>query len=235
MSDTGLRSEIRDGVLWLILDRPRVNALNAPLERALIAGLAGAAKDAAIRAVVLSAANDRIFSAGADLKEVLDPDPAVARRLRADLLLETLIAIAACPRPVVAAVEGKAIGAGCMLGFLADEVVCGPGAEFSLPEIQHDMPTPLGAAVIAARAPHALVQKLVQAGETLTAEAALRASLAVEILSPERLAEGAQARAARLGALPARAYAGNKSWINAPLIAALRGAAEHAARLRGGG
>ncbi len=120
-----------------------------------------------------------------------------------------------------------------MLAFLADEILCAPDAEFSLPEIHHDMPTPLGAAIVAARAPHALVQKLVQAGEALDAAAALRAALITEILPADELQVGAQARAARLGALPARAYAGNKAWINAKLRDALRAAAAHGAELRG--
>ncbi len=227
MNETGLRAEARDGVLWLILDRPKVNALDAALERALIAALTAAATDASVRAVVLSSGNERIFSAGADLKEPIEP------ALRAQLLLDTLIAIAACPKPVIACVAGKAIGAGAMIALLADEVVCGPGGAFSLPEIQHDMPTPLGAAVIAARAPRALVQMLVQAGEPLGAAAAQAASLVVEIAAQEALEGVAQARAARLGALPARSYAGNKAWINTPLIATLRAAAVHGASLRG--
>lgn len=226
MSETGLRRETRDGVRWLVLDRPRVNALDATMERALIAALREAGSDAAMGAVVLSSANERVFSAGADLKEAIEP------AVRAQLLLDTLIAIAGCPKPVVACIAGKAVGAGAMIALLADEVVCGPSGAFSLPEIQHDMPTPLGAAVIAARAPHALVQKLVQAGEPLDAEAAHAASLIVEIAAQETLDRRAQDRAARLAALPARSYAGNKAWINNPLIASLRAAAAHGASLR---
>lgn len=228
MNGSGLRSESREGVLWLVLDRPKVNALNATLERALIAALTAAAMDDAVRAVVLSSANDRIFSAGADLKEAIEP------ALRAQLLLEALIAIAACPKPVVACVAGKAIGAGAMMVLLADEVVCGPGGELSLPEIQHDMPTPIGAAVVAARGNHAMVQKLVQAGEALGAEDALAATLIAQVAPTDALPAAAQSRAARLGALPARSYAGNKSWINGPLIATLRAAAAHGASLRKG-
>lgn len=226
MSETGLRCELREGVLWLTLDRPRVNALNAPLERAMIAALDAAGADGAVRAVVLSSANDRVFSAGADLKEAVEP------ALRAQLLLDTLIAIAACPKPVVACVAGKAVGGGAMLVVMADEIICGPGGELSLPEIQHDMPTPIGAAILAARGSHALVQKLVQAGEALGAEAALAASLVTQVVPADALHEAAQSRAAHLGTLPARAYAGNKSWINAGLIAQLRAAAAHGAGLR---
>lgn len=226
MNGTGLRTEARDGVLWLILDRPKVNALDAALERALITALAAAATDASVRVVVLSSGNERIFSAGADLKEPIET------ALRAQLLLDTLIAIAACPKPVIACVAGKAIGAGAMMALLADEVVCGPGGAFSLPEIQHDMPTPLGAAVIAARGSQGLVQKLVQAGEPLGADAALAASLIVQIAPADALEAAVQARATHLGALPARSYAGNKAWINAPLIATLRAAAAHGASLR---
>ena len=233
MMETGLRQERRDGVLWLTLDRPRAaNALNGELQRALIAALAQAATDAATRAVVLASTSARIFSAGADLKEDWHADPATARRMRADMLLETLFAFAGFPKPLIAAVTGKAIGAGVMLAFLADEIICAPDAEFSLPEIHHDMPTPLGATIIAARAPHAMVHKLVQVGEVMDAVAVLRASLIAEILPADLLQQGAQARAARLGALPARAYAGNKVWINATLRNALRAAAAHGADLR---
>lgn len=226
MNETGLRTETRDGVLWLVLDRPRVNALNAPLERAMIAALASAATDDAVRAVVLSSANARVFSAGADLKEAVDPAD------RAQLLLDMLIAIAGCPKPVLACIAGKAVGGGAMLALMADEILCGPGGELSLPEIQHDMPTPIGAAIVAARGTHALVQKLVQAGEALGAEAALAAGLVAQIAPAEGLEEAVQARAQHLGALPARAYAGNKSWINAGLVARLHEAATHGAGLR---
>ncbi|HYF09217.1 MAG TPA: enoyl-CoA hydratase/isomerase family protein [Acetobacteraceae bacterium] len=227
MTEAGLRIEQRGGVRWLILDRPRVNALNAALYHALLDALRQAASDEAVRALVLSSANDRIFSAGADLKEDAAPG------LRASLLLDALVAVASFPKPVLVHLAGKAIGAGAMIALLADEIVCGPGAELSLPEIQHDMPTPIGAAVVAARAPHALVQTLVQAGEPLGAEAASRAGLVSAVVPAAELAEATQARAQKLGALPARAYAGNKAWINGPLIRSLHDAAAHAASLRG--
>lgn len=226
MTDTGLRIEQHGDVRWLILDRPRVNALNAALYRALMGALRLAACDGAVRALVLSSANERIFSAGADLKEEAAPG------LRVSLLLDALVAVASFPRPMVANLAGKAIGAGAMIALLADEIVCGPAAELSLPEIRHDMPTPIGAAVVAARAPHALVQTLVQAGEPLGAEAALRGGLVRAVVPAAELAEAAQARARQLGALPARAYAGNKTWINGSLIRSLHRAAAHAASLR---
>ena len=226
-----LTQDLRDGVLWLTFDRPRAaNALDALTQEMLQAALAEAGTDEAVRAVVLAGAGGRVFSAGADLREVLDADPKLAARRRGALLLATLLALLDLPRPLVACVHGKAVGGGCMIALLADEVVAAPGAEFSLPEVALGMPTPLGAAVVAARAPRGAVQRLVQAGERITAPEALGLGLIDHVAEDPETA--AQARALALGTQPSHAYAGTKNWINAGLRAALLEAAAHGARLR---
>jgi len=226
-----LTMDLRDGALWLTFNRPRAaNALDAPTQEALQAALARAGADAEVRAVVLAGAGDRVFSAGADLREVLDPDPRLATRRRGALLLATLLALLDLPRPLIACVRGKAVGGGCMIALLADEVIAAPGAEFSLPEVALGMPTPIGAAVVAARGPRGVVQRLVQAGERIAASEALALGLIDHVAEDPETA--AQARAIALGALPSHAYGGTKNWINAGLRAALLEAAAHGARLR---
>lgn len=211
--------DLPGGARRLILDRPAAaNALDRALHAALVAALEAAAADRAVRAVLLAGAGGRVFCAGADLKEDLGPD---GRALRRGLLMRTLLAVLDCPKPVIAVLRGKAVGGGAMLALLADEVAMAEGASLAMPEIGLGLPSPIGAAIVAARGGHAAAQALVQGGEAMGAAAALAARLADAVLPDAGLDDHAQARAARLGALSPAAYAVNKAWINAALRDAL--------------
>lgn len=218
-------------VLVVTLDRPHAaNALNAPLQDALVTALRDAATDASVRAVVIAAAGGRVFSAGADLKEFADLDPMETARRRRELLVRTLLAVIDCPRPVVAAVEGKAVGGGAMLAFAADEVVADPAATFSLPEIKLGRPSPIGVAVVAARTGRGAAHRLVQIGKP--AEAVTLASSGLVDLAAADAEHVAIARAASLGALPSEAYAANKAALNAAMRQGVKEGAVAAARWR---
>jgi len=219
------------GVLRLTMDRPRAaNALNRELHGALVDALDAAARDASVRAVLLTGAGGRVFSAGADLREDLGVPAEEARALRRAMLLRTLLAVVDCPRPLIAVVRGKAVGAGAMLALLADEALMEEGAALSLPEIALGMASPIGAAIVAARGGRTMAQALVQAAEAVAAHAALAAHLVVAVHPDAALDAAAEERAARLGAFDPAAYAANKQWLNAPLREALIRAAEHAAK-----
>ncbi len=127
----------RDGaILVLTLNRPhRLNAVNKPLYDGLVQALEGARTDGDVRCVVLTGAG-RAFSAGADLKEHRDQDPTPQQRRayaaiaqRANHLVQTIGA------PVVAAVNGHAIGAGLELALSADLAIVATDAKLRLPEV----------------------------------------------------------------------------------------------------
>jgi enoyl-CoA hydratase/carnithine racemase len=185
--------------------------------------------------VLLTGAGGRVFSAGADLREELAESPGEARVARRELLLRSLLAVLDCPRPLIAVVRGKAIGAGAMLALLSDEVLMEEGASLSLPEIALGMASPIGVAAVAARGGRAAAQALVQAGEPIGAASAKVAGLADAVHPDATLDEAAAERAARLGGFDPAVYAANKSWMNAPLRKALVRAAEHAAGVHMGG
>jgi enoyl-CoA hydratase/carnithine racemase len=148
------------------------------------------------------------------------------------VLVETLLAALDFPKPLVAAIQAKALGAGCMLALVADEVIASDAAEFGLPEIRIGMPTPIGYAVVAPRAGHVAAQRLVQTGEPLDAASALATGLADEIVAPDRLRGRAVERAQALGAVAGPAWRANKAWINRATRAALEAAAAEAERLQ---
>jgi enoyl-CoA hydratase/carnithine racemase len=217
-----LLSRHRDGVLWLVLNRPAAaNALNEALQSALVDGLEGATGDGNVRAVVLAASGDRVFSAGADLKEFAELGEDAMKRRRRAILRRTLFAFIDFPKPLVAAIQGKALGAGCFLAWLADEALASTGAELGLPEIRHDMPSPVGVAIALARSGRGAAHRLAQAGDPVSADRAKELGLVDLLCEPGRLAQEAQSRAAALGRHAGHAYGVNKRWLNGGLRTAL--------------
>ena len=119
---------------WTILGEVRRNSLTM----AMLAGLRDlatrAAQDRALRVVILTGAGDRAFCAGADLKErarMGDGDVATFHRA----LREALAALEALPQPVVAALNGAALGGGLELALACDLRVAAEGIELGLPEV----------------------------------------------------------------------------------------------------
>jgi enoyl-CoA hydratase/carnithine racemase len=213
-------SESEGEVLVLTLNRPeKANAMNEAMQISLVEKISGS------RAIVLAASGSRIFSAGADLKEFSELDRGIAAKKRRELLQRTLAAVLDFPRPLVAAVQGKALGAGCMLALLADELVMAEGAELGLPEIRHGIPTPVGYAIVAARAGMALARRMVQDGEPVGT------ALADFVCEQSALRQKALERATALASGPDPAYRANKMFINASLKAALQAAFAEAGRL----
>jgi enoyl-CoA hydratase/carnithine racemase len=197
----------------LTLNRPdKANAMNEVMQDALVEHMCGS------KAVVIAAAGAKIFSAGADLKEFSELDRGVAAKKRRELLKRTLNVVLDYPGPLVAAVQGKALGAGAMLALLADELVMADTAELGLPEIRHGIPTPVGYAIVAARGGMSVARRMVQDGEPIGP------GLADFVTEFDSVMEKSLERARTLAAQPADAYRINKKYINAPLKAALAAA-----------
>jgi enoyl-CoA hydratase/carnithine racemase len=206
--------ERRDRVLWLRLNRPRAaNALNASLHQALVAALAAADLDPEVGAVVLCAAGGRVFSAGADLKEFSERPPLEARRIRRALLRDTVLALCDFGKPLLACVEGKAIGAGGMLALLSDQVHLAEQATLSMPEIELGSASPLAISIVVARAGRTVAQRMVQQGEPIAAPLALALGLADQWHAMADLEDQVRVAAQRLSVLNARAYRQNRRWM----------------------
>ena len=170
------------GVVQITLHRPEVrNALRTRTLAEIAAELANAAADDT-RAVVLTGGSE-CFAAGADLREMA-PLGAV------DVLMHERVrlwqAIAAFPKPLVAAVNGYALGAGCELALCADIVVAGADAQFGQPEINLGMiPGAGGLQRLARVAGKGLAMQLCLTGKPIGAQAAFAAGLVVEVTEPE--------------------------------------------------
>jgi len=226
-----LLAEMRDGVKWLRLNRlSSANAINELLQRELWTELDDARRDPGAMAVVLASASARIFSAGADLKEYGDLAPDCARRRRRELLCETLLRLADFPKPIVACVTGKAIGAGCMLAFLCDEMAADARASFSFPEIRLGMVSPFAAAAARHRAGRQAMQAMVLRGEVIDGAAAAAMGL-LDIFSTRDVEADAHSRAVSLGSQNANAYGRTKAWANQGVREDLRSGLAESGRL----
>lgn len=129
--------DVTAGVYEITLNRPEsLNAINGDMRRELTDRVGEAAADPTIRVVVIRGGGDRAFCAGADIKEFAAPPSLVdARAERA--LPKWTDAIAACPKPTVAAIHGYCLGGGLEIALSCDIRVASDDAVFGLPEVQH--------------------------------------------------------------------------------------------------
>src|SRR5664280_3863726 len=125
--------EVEDSIGTIRLDRPPMNALNVAVQEEIRAAALEATERADVRAVVLYG-GPKVFAAGADIKEMVEM--AYADMVdRSSGLQSSLTAVTQIPKPVIAAVTGYALGAGCELALTADLRICGDNAKLGQPEI----------------------------------------------------------------------------------------------------
>ena len=133
---TLLTAQDADGIVVATINRPdKLNALNDAVITDLAALAAWAAEDASVRALVLTGAGEKAFVAGADIAEIAGTDATSGERLSAKghaafRALETL------GKPVIAAVNGFALGGGCELAMACHIRYASPNAKFGQPEVK---------------------------------------------------------------------------------------------------
>ncbi|MFG3595752.1 crotonase/enoyl-CoA hydratase family protein [Bradyrhizobium sp. RDI18] len=141
-------TEITDGIALVTLNRPdKLNALNYALIDCLMATLDGVETDASVRAVILTGAGERAFSAGADIHEFSNsvrrgPNAAVRDFVRRGQAMTARLE--AFKKPVIAAVNGLAFGGGCEITEAVHLAVASERARFAKPEINLGMPPTFG-------------------------------------------------------------------------------------------
>ena len=133
-----------DGITVLTLDRPQaLNAVSIELAATLAAALEDCGTDPATRAVVLTGAGDRAFSAGVDLREASTMEVSRIEEWFATVC-RTYTGILALDKPVVAALNGLAAGAGFQIALVSDLRVGHPGIRMGQPEINAGLPSIMG-------------------------------------------------------------------------------------------
>jgi enoyl-CoA hydratase len=130
-----VRSEIRDGICIITIDRPKVlNALNAQTVGEISEAFEAVRGDASVRAVILTGAGEKAFVAGADINELAKMTPITGKET-AERGQRALRDIEMFPKPVIAAVNGFALGGGCELALACHIRIASENAQLGLPEV----------------------------------------------------------------------------------------------------
>ena len=208
MSAPRIRTSQADGVLRITLDRPDVlNSFDRPMAAERHAALAMAAADDAVRVVVLTGAG-RGFCAGQDLAAVLpqagEPQPDLGDIVR-DCYNPIVRAIRGLEKPVIAAVNGVAAGAGANLAFACDFVVAAESVSF-VQSFCHVglIPDSAGTWMLPRLVGLARATQLAMLGEKLPARQALEWGLIHQVVEASQLEDAVHALARRLAAMPTR-------------------------------
>lgn len=231
---TALRWEVSDGIATVVLDRPdALNSLEATLKRDLLAALQEAARDDAVRAVILTGAG-RAFCAGQDLKERLAPDPTPLDVEVRERYNPIVLAMRRLPKPIVAAVNGVAAGAGASLAFACDLRIAAESASFVLAFGRIGLVPDSGASWFLPRlvgAAHAA--ELLLLPDPMPATEALRIGLVSQVVPDEHLVHHARVLATKLAAGSPLAIALTKRALDRSLEVDLETALDHEASLQG--
>jgi len=219
MSNQHIQAELRDGVLKLTLNRPDVlNSFNARMADELSAALAGAERDGAVRALLLTGTG-RAFCAGQDLSEVMPreqgamPDLGEVVERQYNPIVRTIRTI---EKPVVCAVNGVAAGAGANIALACDLVIAAEGATFvqSFAKIGL-IPDSGGTFLLPRLIGLQRATALAMLGEKLDAGRAKDWGLVYDVVPAATLADTSFELARRLAAMPTRALGLIKRGFNA--------------------
>ncbi|WP_437112476.1 enoyl-CoA hydratase/isomerase family protein [Streptomyces cinnamoneus] len=209
-----VRLELLPGAVAVIrLDRPPLNILDRDMQARLHRAADEAAERDDVRAVVVHGGL-RAFSAGADIREMAGMSHLAMSR-HAPLLQAAFNAVAAIPKPVIAAVNGPALGGGCELALTADHRICGRGARLGLPEVLLGvMPGAGGTQRLPRLVGPAHAKDLMMTGRVVSAAEARSIGLVDEVVADARVLERAVARATALAKGPAVALAAIKQAVD---------------------
>lgn len=211
------------GVALLRLNRPDArNALNLTVRQMLADHFRTLGADPETRCIVLTG-NAEVFAAGADIRDMVEATPVDLILRNTHLLWQ---AIAECPKPVIAAVNGYALGGGCELAMHADMIVAGEGASFGQPEIRVGiMPGAGGTQRLTRTVGKFKAMKMVLTGQPVSARDADAMGLVTEVVPDAEVEDAALKLAGQIARMPPLAVQQIKEVMlagqDAPLAAAL--------------
>ena len=189
----GIRTERRGATLEVTIDRPKANAIDSATSRALGEAFVGFRDDPELRVAILTAAGERFFSPGWDMKAAAEGDseewgPGGFAGLTELFDLD---------KPVIAAVNGYAAGGGFELALACDLIVAVPDARLSVPEVRVGLvPDAGGVFRLPRRIPRGLAMEMLLTGRPIDAERAARWGLVNRIVERDELLSTARALAA---------------------------------------
>ena len=211
--------DIRDRIMTIRMDRPeKKNALNGEMYAAMTNALAEANADAGVRVMLITGTSD-CFTAGNDLADFAAAKPGVGPAPA----LRYLEGLAATTKPIIAAVNGLAIGIGTTMLLHCDLIYAGVGARFQLPFANLGLCPEAGSSLLLpSRMGHQRAAELLFFGEPFSAQEARDLGLVNEVFADSKLAEAVLGKAQQLAAKPPAALRATKKLLKAGVADAIR-------------
>ncbi len=200
ISEEAVLTELKGNILIITINRPKArNAINLAVHLGVGEAIERAEKDPEVRAVILTGAGDKAFCAGADLvalsrgEAVMPEDPVKLAWGFAGFTQHTI------SKPVIAAVNGFALGGGTELALAADMIVAADSAQFGLPEVKRGIVAGAGGAFrLAQQVPKKLAMEYLLTGEPFSAERAKELGLVNRVVPLADLMNEAMALAEKV-------------------------------------
>lgn len=214
----------RDGAVAIVtLNRPRqLNALNQAVIGELLTAIDMIAADDALRVVIITGSGDRAFAAGADIGELAQLQSATEARRLAVRSHELGRKLADLPKPVIAAINGFALGGGLELALACDIRLAADSAQVGLPEVTLGiLPGWGGTQRLPRLAGPGVAKLLMMTGDRIGADEALRLGIVERVVPQAELLEAARNLAQQLAAQPPISIAAIKQAVNRGLNMAL--------------
>jgi enoyl-CoA hydratase len=186
-----VKYEVRDRIAWVVIDRPEVrNAIDLQTVNELHAVITEiqTSEDAAV--VVLSGSGDKVFVSGADIRDIRSRNKLDALKGINSRLFK---AVEDCEKPVIAAVNGLALGGGCELALSCDIRICSENAKFGLPEASLGIIPGAGGMYRMSRVVGlGITKELILTGEAIDAQRALQVGLVSRVVPQNDLSKTAE-------------------------------------------
>jgi enoyl-CoA hydratase/carnithine racemase len=205
--------DVQDGVATILLNRPKMNALNLQMQREIRAAAEEISGRSDVGAVVLHG-GPKVFAAGADVKEMADMSFQDMTQAAINLQ-DSFTAVARIPQPTIAAITGYALGGGCELAMCCDMRITADDAQLGQPEILLGIiPGAGGTQRLPRLVGPGRAKEIVFSGRFVSAEESLRIGLVEQVVPSADVLETAMALAKRLARGPAIATRAAKEAID---------------------
>ena len=194
-----IKTENRDGILVVTIDRPKVlNALNAQTMEEIDSVFKSARKDDAVKAVIVTGSGEKAFVAGADITELAQKTPITGKET-SERGQEILSGIERFPKPVIAAINGFALGGGCELALACHIRIASDRAQIGLPEVTLGIIPGYGGTQRMARLlGKGKALELICTGDRIGAEEAERIGLVNKVVPADQLMSEAETMARKI-------------------------------------
>jgi enoyl-CoA hydratase len=212
-----IETKLQNGIARLTMNHGKVNAMNLEFLQTMNAELQSLKTDSQVRQLIITG-NDRVFSAGVDLKRLVKEPVDYLDRFLPELTA-LFRGVLEFPKPVIAAINGPAVAGGCVLACAADLRVISRQAFIGVPELRVGVPFPTaGMEIMRWSATPRAFRAIIDTGATFRGEQAVTAGLADDVAEPADLPSAVERASSTFAVIPPAVFTLTKQQMRQPVL-----------------